>query len=306
MPAPQAMLPTLAMLGAVFLWSSATPGSKFVLGEVAVAHMVVARLVLASLALWLLVLITRPAAGLRAVGWRPLVMGVLEPGLVTILVSLGLTMPSPVSGSVFWGLTPLLVPLPGRIVLREHFEPVVMVAAIVAGAGTMTLAWGQSHHGGGSLIGDALVASGVLASALNALLSRRNAQLGAHPLVTSSWQLTSACCVATSLLFLLPASDLSATKASPHSLGVLLYLGLIVSVGVFIFSNYAVRHLPVARMSLLGCLTAPLGVMLSALFLGTSISALHVGALCIVIAAVALPALVQLLKRRHQGSGAMA
>jgi drug/metabolite transporter (DMT)-like permease len=303
MPVPQAMLPTLAMLGTVVLWSSATPGSKFVLGEVAVTHFVVARLALASLALWLLVIITRPA-GLRAVGWRPLVMGVLEPGLVAILVSLGLTMTSPVSGSVLWGLTPLLVPILGRVLLRERFEPIVMVAALIAVAGTMTLAWGQSHHGGGSLVGDTLIAGGVLASALNALLSRRNAQLGANPLVTSCWQLTSACGVAASLLFLLPSPSLETTNASPHALGVILYLGLIVSVGVFILSNYAVRHLSVARMSLLSCLSAPLGVTLSALLLGTRISALDVGAIGIVIAAVALPALFQLRKRRPQGPAA--
>ena len=35
--APSNLLPTLAMLGAVFLWSSATPGSKFALTEIGVA-----------------------------------------------------------------------------------------------------------------------------------------------------------------------------------------------------------------------------------------------------------------------------
>ena len=69
----------------------------------------------------------------------------------------------------------------------------------------------------------------------------------------------------------------------------LLYLGLVVSAGVYILSNYAVRHLPVARMSLLGCVTAPLGAALSALFLGIEISALDIAAIALVIGAVALP-----------------
>jgi len=64
-------------------------------------------------------------------------------------------------------------------------------------------------------------------------------------------------------------------------------------VGVYILSNYAVRHLPVGRMSLLGCLTAPLGAMLSAMLLGTEVSTLDMLALGLVICAVALPALVQ-------------
>lgn len=294
-----ALLPTLAMLGAVFLWSSATPGSKFVLDEVGVAEFVVVRLALAAMALWLIVLVTRARAGLRSVGWRPLVMGLLEPGLVTFLVSVGLTMTSPVSGSVFWGLMPLLMPVLGRVVLGERIEPIVVVAAAVAFGGTLILVWGQRHHGGGSILGDLFVASGVLASAFNGLLSRRNALAGANPLVTSSWQLTSACCVAAALLVAMPPGEQRAADAGSEAITVLLYLGLVVSAGVYILSNYAVRHLPVARMSLLGCLTAPLGAALSAVALGTQVSTLDVAAVGLIIGAVALPTLLQLRRRER-------
>jgi drug/metabolite transporter (DMT)-like permease len=255
------------------------------------------------LALWLIVLATRTSARLAHVGWRPLVMGLLEPGLVTFLVSVGLTMTSPVSGSVFWGLTPLIVPILGRLVLGERIEIVVLVAAVIAFSGTLLLVWGQSHHGGGSVLGDIFVASGVLASAVNALISRRNAQAGANPLVTSSWQLTSACCVAGLLLLVMPPGDRPAIDASVPSICVLLYLGLVVSVGVYILSNYAVRHLPVGRMSLLGCLSAPLGALLSAQLLGTQVSTLDVFAVGIVIFAVALPSLNLLRSRRKSSSG---
>src|SRR6476661_804451 len=301
--AQSALLPTLAMLAAAFLWSSATPGSKFALTEIAVAEFVVIRLSLAAAALWLIVLATRTSAHLRHVGWRPLVMGLLEPGLVTFLVSMGLTMTSPVSGSVFWGLTPLIVPILGRVVLGERIEIVVLVAAVIAICDTLILVWGQRHHGGGSVLGDIFVASGVLAAAVNALLSRRNAQAGANPLVTSSWQLTSACCVAALLLFVMPPGETRATEAGMQSIAVLLHLGLVVSVGVYILSNYAVRHLPVGRMSLLGCLTAPLGAMLSALLLGTQVSTLDLFAVCLVISAVSLPVLVQLRRATQARPG---
>jgi drug/metabolite transporter (DMT)-like permease len=277
------------MLAAVFLWSSATPASKYVLEEMPAAEFVVLRLSLAAVALWLIVLAMRPDARLRVVGWRPLVMGLLEPGLVTFLVSLGLTMTSPVSASVFWGVTPLIMPLLGRIVLGEPIEPIVLGAAVFAFGGIAVLAWGQSHHGGGSLMGDALVAGGVMASVLNGLIARRNAQAGASPLVTASWQLTTACCMSALLLAVLPAQGPALSGVGSTTLGVLLYLGLVVSAGVYILSNYAVRHLPVARMSLLGCVTAPLGAALSALFLGTEISALDIAAIALVIGAVALP-----------------
>lgn len=282
------------MLAAVFLWSSATPASKFVLEEMPAAEFVVLRLSLAAVALWLIVLAMRPDARLRVVGWRPLVMGLLEPGLVTFLVSLGLTMTSPVSASVFWGVTPLIMPLLGRIVLGEPIEPIVLGAAAVAFGGIAVLAWGQTHHGGGSLAGDALVAGGIMASVLNGLIARRNAQAGASPLVTASWQLTTACCISALLLAVLPAQGPALSGVGSTTLGVLLYLGLVVSAGVYILSNYAVRHLPVARMSLLGCVTAPLGAALSALLLGTEISVLDIAAIALVIGAVALPTFLKL------------
>jgi drug/metabolite transporter (DMT)-like permease len=221
-------------------------------------------------------------------------MGLLEPGLVTFLVSLGLTMTSPVSASVFWGVTPLIMPLLGRIVLGEPIEPIVLAAASVAFGGIAVLAWGQSHHGGGSLAGDALVAGGIMASVLNGLVARRNAQAGANPLVTASWQLTAACCVSAVLLAVMPAQGGALAGAGATALGVLLYLGLVVSAGVYILSNYAVRHLPVARMSLIGCVTAPLGTALSALLLGTRVTALDMLAIALVIGAVALPTFLKL------------
>jgi drug/metabolite transporter (DMT)-like permease len=303
---PSNLLPTLAMLAAVFLWASAMPGSKFALTEMAVADFVLLRLALGALALWLMVLATRANARLRAVGWRPLIMGLLEPGLVSLLVSIGLSMTSPVSGSVFWGLTPLIMPILGRVVLGEKIETLVLIAAAIAFSGTALLVWGQNQHGGGTLLGDIFIASGVFASAVNALLARRNAQTGANPLVTSSWQLTAACCLATLLLFVMPHASARAVDASMQSIGILLYLGLIVSSGVYILSNYALRHLPVARVGLLGCLTAPLGAMLSALLLGTHVSGLDLCAFGIVVFATALPLVIPARSRAEKARSAPA
>ena len=85
------------------------------------------RLALAAVTLWLIVVATGANARLRGVvGWRPLVMGMLEPGLVTLVVSLGLTMTSPVNGSVFWSLTPLIMPVLGYLVLGERLEIAVI------------------------------------------------------------------------------------------------------------------------------------------------------------------------------------
>jgi drug/metabolite transporter (DMT)-like permease len=291
--APSSLLASLAMLAAVCLWSSATPATKLAVQEIAVAEFVMLRLALAAVALCLMVLITRTNARLRTVGWRPLVMGTLEPGFVTLAVSIGLTMTSPVNGSVFWSLMPLIMPVLGRVVLGERIEPTVVLAAIIAFAATSLLVWGQNDHGGGSWLGDLCIACGVAASAVNSLIARRTALAGANPLATSCWQLSSGCIVVTLLTFLLPATGRHAVEASAPSVLALLYLGLVVSAGVYILSNYAMRHLPVGRTSLFTCLVGPIGTAMSAILIGTHVSMLDLVALAFVIGAVLLPWLVR-------------
>ncbi|HEU0158163.1 MAG TPA: DMT family transporter [Hyphomicrobiaceae bacterium] len=285
-------LASLAMLGAVCLWSSATPVTKLAVAEIAVGEFVTLRLALAAAALWLIVAVTGAKAHLRGVGWRPLVMGLLEPGLVTLVVSVGLTMTSPVNGSVFWSLTPLLMPLLGYLVLGERLELAVLAAAAMAFAATMLLVWGQNQHGGGSWLGDMFVAGGVIASAVNALLARRTAQAGANPLVTSCWQLTAGAMLAALLAAFLPATGAHVFDASRPALLSLVYLGLVVSGGVFILSNYALRHLPVGRAGLFSCLVGPVGTAMAALLLGTELSSLDLVALAMVVGAVLLPSLL--------------
>ena len=114
------------------------PAANSRLTEIAVAEFVVIRLSLAAVALWLIVLRdahectaapssagARWSCGIAGAGPRHL------PGFWS-----GLTMTSPVSGSVFWGLTPLIVPILGRVVLGERIEIVVLVAAVIAFSGT--------------------------------------------------------------------------------------------------------------------------------------------------------------------------
>ena len=280
------------MLGAVCLWSSATPVTKLAVAEIAVGEFVTLRLALAAVALWLIVAVTGAKAHLRGVGWRPLVMGLLEPGLVTLVVSFGLTMTSPVNGSVFWSLTPLLMPLLGYLVLGERLEMAVLAAAAMAFAATMLLVWGQNEHGGGSWLGDLCVAGGVIASAVNALLARRTAQAGANPLVTSCWQLTSGAMLTALLMAFFPATGAHVFDASRPALISLIYLGLVVSGGVYILSNYALRHLPVGRVGLFSCLVGPVGTAMAALLLGTELSTLDLVALAIVGGAVLLPSVL--------------
>jgi drug/metabolite transporter (DMT)-like permease len=136
------------------------------------------------------------------------------------------------------------------------------------------------------------VAGGVIASAVNALLARRTAQAGANPLVTSCWQLTSGAMLTALLMTFFPATGAHVFDASRPALISLIYLGLVVSGGVYILSNYALRHLPVGRVGLFSCLVGPVGTAMAALLLGTELSTLDLVALAIVVGAVLLPSVL--------------
>jgi len=129
----------------------------------------------------------------------------------------------------------------------------------------------------------------VLASCVSGLIARRTAQAGANPLVTSSWQVTAACAVTALLLAVLPDGGRPLAAADAQAIGVTVYLGLVVTSAVFILSNYAYRHLPVARTALFSCLVGPIGTALSAMILGSAVSPTDIAAILLVMLAVALP-----------------
>ena len=72
-----------------------------------------------------------------------------------------------------------------------------------------------------------------------------------------------------------------------------LYIAVAVSGASFFLQNYALRHLPVGRVTLYSVLSAPIGVPFAWLVLGESISARDMIAIAIVVAGVALPALTR-------------
>ena len=93
----RAHLPTSAMLGATLLWASSATASKLALIEATVLEMVAFRILGAALVMWTVVLVVR-----RKIPWRgpmPLIMGLLEPGLVTFFIALGVSLTSAVNAS---------------------------------------------------------------------------------------------------------------------------------------------------------------------------------------------------------------
>ncbi|WP_119420086.1 DMT family transporter [Desertibaculum subflavum] len=292
-----ATLPLLAMLTACVLWSSSLVGNKFLLGHLAIAEAGLARLAVAAATAWLVVTLTGRLARLREIGWRQVAMGLLEPGMVTVLFLWGQSRTTAVNAASFWALMPIVMPILGRLVLGEALRPVHLAAAAIAVGGIALLLDGQSRHGAGDLLGDMFCIAGVLCGAANQLVGRRVAQRGGDPLATSAVQITTAALLMGAVLFLIERPSLRIGKAPGEVFIVLLVLGSVTSLGPLFLYNYALRHLAVARISLFPPLVGPIGASLAALFIGEAVGWRDAAAIAVILTGVFLPNLLHLARR---------
>tara|TARA_A100001037_G_scaffold273095_1_gene269700 strand:+ start:1 stop:756 length:756 start_codon:yes stop_codon:yes gene_type:complete len=239
--------------------------------------------------MWSIALLAGQGRNLKAIGWGPVLLGILDPGIAAVFMVWGLSLSSAVSGTVLLSTQPILMPLLGWLVLRESLSASVVAGAVVALIGAVLLVYGQEDHGGGTPLGDMLLTIGVLVICGAQLIARRIAQVHGRAMAVTSIQLTMAAVVG---LIVMVAVDHPANPFSNMDTNVvltLLYLGVIGSTGPFFLYNYALRYLTVGMVSLLLTLIAPLGALMSWLYLGTEVSLLDWIAIGIVVFGVLLP-----------------
>ena len=296
------MTPIFAMLLASLLFASSNIGNKIAVADLAVAEVVSGRFLFAAAALWTFVILTRQPLGWKEAR-RPLLMGFLDPGLVSLLIVSGLQYTSAVNVAVFWSLLPLFTPIAARLILGERTNYLVVLGALVAVTGTIILSIVNKEAGEGDLSGDFLAICGVLCAVGTALLGRRVAQTQGRPSVTTAWQMTMALCVAGTVLLIMERPSETVARLHEGPILLLAYLGMIALAGSFFLMNYALRHLPVGHVALFSCLVGPLALPMAALLLGETIQLWEVFAILIVVAGVAIPSLSLGVSRRNSVTG---
>ena len=285
------MMPVLAMLLASLLFASSNVGTKIALADLAIVEVVSGRFLFAAAILWAMVLLARqPMAWKEA--RRPLLMGLLDPGLVSLFIVGGLHLTSAVNVAVFWALMPLFTSIAARLVLGEKINNPVILGALVAVTGAIILAIANKDAGEGNLFGDFLAICGVLCAVGTSLLGRRVAQTQGRPIVTTAWQMTTALGVNGAVLIVLQQPDETVTRLQDGPILLLAYLGMVAMAGPFFLMNYALRHLPVGRMALFASLVGPLSLPMAAIILGEIIQLWEVAAIAIVMVGAAIPSLV--------------
>ncbi len=282
-------MPVSALILASAFWASTMIANKSIVDDLVISEIAIGRFAIGALVMWSIAVLAGQGRRLKEIGWGPVLLGILDPGIAAIFIIWGLTLSSAVSGVVLLSTQPILMPLLGWLVLRESIRGSVVAGAAVAFAGAILLVHGQEDHGGGSMLGDVFLAIGVLIICGAQLIARRIAQVHGRAMAVTSIQLTMAALVG---LFVMVAVERPASPFAdmdPKVVLTLLYLGVIGSTGPFFLYNYALRFLTVGMVSLILTLIGPLGALMSWLYLGTEVTLLDWIAISIVVFGVLLP-----------------
>jgi len=250
------------MVGAILLWGSSTTAGKLVLDTVSVPEIVAFRILGGAVVLWTGGLLLRQKFRLSSP--VPIIMGILEPGLVTFFIVLGLYYTSAVNAAVVWGIMPLTQPILARLFLKEPIKPVIVVGAVLAIGGTALLFYAKHQAGTGNLLGDFYLVVGVLCACANQMLARRMATTHRAPIVTTAYQLLSASVLALIFLFSVTAPAEAYQDIDGFHYGLLWYL-VLCTAGPFFLYNFALQYMSVGHVSLFAPLSGPIGVLLAAI-----------------------------------------
>jgi drug/metabolite transporter (DMT)-like permease len=226
-------VPTFALILASALWASNTVGNKAIVDDLAVSEISATRFAIGAAVMWLLVVATGQVRHLRGLGWRPVALGVMEPGIASLFIVWGLSLTSAVSATVLLSTQPVVMPLLGRLLLGEAVSGRVVAGALIAFIGTTLLVQGQSSHADGALAGDLLLACGVLLICLNQILARRIAQDHGRAVAVTALQLSAASLFCGLVLLLVERPEVPFAGFDAEVGLTLLYVGAIGGAGPF-------------------------------------------------------------------------
>ena len=276
---------------ACFLWSLNPVANKVALEDIAVPQLVFMRAVFAAIILLSLALYAGHRFSPKQIGWRPFVLGILDPGLTSLLFVTSLTVLSASNTVLIMALMPFSQSILGHMVFKEDFQSSVWIGGIIAIFGLAIFCIGEDFNGAESVWGNALLLSVFCLMAVSQLMTRKIMTTEIPTILVTSSQMVSASFVL--LVNLLIFGDLNLPiQASSGTMMTLIFLIFSMAIPFFLY-NQAMRHIPVGMASLLLILIIPFGFLFAAIFLGENITLLKSGGAVLVMIGVALPNFLQ-------------
>ena len=280
-----------SILLACFLWSLNPVANKVALEDIAVPQLVFMRAVFAAIILLSVALYAGHRFSPKQIGWRPFVLGILDPGLTSLLFVTSLTVLSASNTVLIMALMPFSQSILGHMVFKEDFQSSVWIGGIIAVFGLAIFCIGEDFNGAESVWGNALLLSVFCLMAVSQLMTRKIMTTEIPTILVTSSQMVSASVVL--LVNLLIFGDLNLPiQASSGTMMTIIFLIFSMAIPFFLY-NQSMRHIPVGMASLLLILIIPFGFLFAAIFLGENITLLKSGGAVLVMIGVALPNFLQ-------------
>lgn len=280
-----------AMLMAVIGFGAGPPFVTLALKEFFIVDLLVVRFFIAFLLMLFLCLALRVDISLKKVGIKPFLMGLLNPFLVTLSFHIGLLLTSPINGVAIISTLPLMQPFVAKLFLKEKIEIKVIIGVCVTLIGTYLLLTNQFNSGAGNYLGDLIIFLGMLCASINEVIGRKFMQTKVNQISVNTYQyLTGFILSIFILLIIWPNSSFEYSfhlKLTPSVIAALT-LSLI-TFGSYLFYNYALRRLPVGRISLMYPLTGPIGATSAWLVIDAKISLMIFLSLFIILIGTIIP-----------------
>ncbi|SVA56451.1 uncharacterized protein METZ01_LOCUS109305 [marine metagenome] len=284
-----------SIIAACLLWSMNPAANKLALEEIAVPQLVFMRAVFAVFILLLVSFFMGHRFRPKEIGWRPFLLGVLDPGLTSLLFVTSLTVLSASNTVLILALMPFSQSVLGRVVFKEELRSSVWLGGTLAFSGIVIYFSGEAFNGADTVWGNSLLLSVFCLMAVSQLMTRKIMTTEIPAIQVTSSQMISASVVLFIYLILFGDTELP-LQASSGTMMTLLFLVFSMAIPFFLY-NQAMRHLPIGIASLLLVMIIPFGFLFAAIFLGEEITLIKAIGAILVMTGVAFPHFPQVRRK---------
>ena len=281
---------------AVIFWSFNPVANKIALDEIAVPQLVFMRTFLSAIIMLIVTLCMGHGFRLKQIGWRPFLLGVLDPGLTSLFFVTSLTLVSASNTVLVMALMPFSQPILARLVLKEEIQPSIWFGAIIVLFGFSLFFLGENIITKDSLLGNVLLMTVFFLFTFSQLITRKIMLTKISTFVVTSSQMVSASVIMFLNLMFFGNLELP-FQASSGTIMTFVYLVFSLAIPFFLY-NQAMRHIPVGMASLFLVLVIPLGFLFAAIFTGEEITLFKTTGAVLVMIGVVLPQLLQIVVKR--------
>ena len=284
------------LLLAILFWSINPVASKIALEEIPVPQLVSMRAIFSTIILLVFSFTVGYRYSPKKTGWKPFLLGFLDPGLTALLFNYSLTVLNATNTILIIALLPFSQSILGRILFKEKIQHSIWIGAIVAAYGLTNFFSIEDFHDRESLWGNLLMLICFCLFSVTQLLVRKIMISEVSTIHVTTSQMISASLFLT--LYMLFFGDINLTfRASSGTLMTLLFL--IFSLAIpFFFYNKALRQITVGMASLLLVLIIPFGFIFAVIFLEENITWTKTSGAILVMIGVITPHLMTFCKRK--------